>query len=242
MNALKWKVVSVGLRHFSVETISKSRVNYFNAGVWFQPHYQKIKKGGEDAASLSSNVIAVADGVGGWAESGIDPAIFSKRLCKNIDELVLQKELHYIENPKELMMEAVYQNKETGSSTCVIATLDKHKPILTTCNLGDSGYLLLRKSGIDLIQIYKSKEQTHSFNFPYQVGTGGDDPSKGEDNRHELQDRDIVILASDGLFDNLFNVKIIELVRPFIRDRDDLLDPALVAEMIAKEAEQYSHN
>ena len=59
---------------------------------------------------------------------------------------------------------------------------------------------------------------------------------------HELKDRDIVILASDGLFDNLFNVKIIELVRPFIRDRDDLLDPALVAEMIAKEAEQYSHN
>jgi protein phosphatase PTC7 len=49
-------------------------------------------------------------------------------------------------------------------------------------------------------------------------------------------------MASDGLFDNLFNVKIIELVRPFIRDRDDLLDPALVAEMIAKEAEQFSHN
>jgi serine/threonine protein phosphatase PrpC len=56
------------------------------------------------------------------------------------------------------MMEAVWQNKETGSSTCVIATLNKHKPILTTCNLGDSGYLLLRKSGLDLVQIFKSKE------------------------------------------------------------------------------------
>lgn len=70
----------------------------------------------------------------------------------------MQREQHYIDNPKDLMTDAVYQNKETGSSTCVIATLDKHKPILTTCNLGDSGYLLLRKSGIDLIQIYKSKE------------------------------------------------------------------------------------
>lgn len=59
---------------------------------------------------------------------------------------------------------------------------------------------------------------------------------------HEVKDKDVVILASDGLFDNLFDVKIIELVRPFIRDRDDILDPTLVAEMIAKEAEKYSHN
>ena len=50
-----------------------------------------------------------------------------------------------------------------------------------------------------------------------------------------------MILASDGLWDNLFNPKIIELVRPFIRDRDDILDPALVAEIIAKEAEKTSY-
>lgn len=37
-------------------------------------------------------------------------------------------------------------------------------------------------------------------------------------------------------------MKIIDLVRPFIRDTNDILDPALVAEMIAKEAEKYSHN
>ena len=59
---------------------------------------------------------------------------------------------------------------------------------------------------------------------------------------HEIKDKDIILLASDGLFDNLFSVKIIELIRPFIRDRDDILDPTLVAEVIAKEAERYSHN
>ena len=48
----------------------------------------------------------------------------------------------------------------------------------------------------------------------------------------------MIVLASDGLFDNLFDVKIIELVRPFIRDRDEILDPTLVAEIIAKEAEK----
>lgn len=50
------------------------------------------------------------------------------------------------------------------------------------------------------------------------------------------------MVGSDGLFDNLFDVKIIELMRPFIRDRDHILDPALVAEIIAKEAEKYSFN
>jgi len=33
------------------------------------------------------------------------------------------------------------------------------------------------------------------------------------------------VLASDGLWDNLFNVKIIDLIRPFLRDRDMILDP-----------------
>ena len=121
-------------------------------------------------------MLAVADGVGGWAESGIDPAIFSKRLCKNIDELV-KKSDGYINDPNRLIIDAVSQNHETGSSTCVVVTLDKYKPLLYTANLGDSGYMLLRKSGLDLIQIFKSKEQTHSFNFPFQVGTGGDDPA-----------------------------------------------------------------
>lgn len=94
--------------------------------------------------------MAVADGVGGWAESGIDPAIFSKQLCKNIDQLITKGD-HYIENPKRLLIDAVSNNREVGSSTCVIACLDKAKPLMYTVNLGDSGYMLLRKSGLDLI-------------------------------------------------------------------------------------------
>ena len=159
-------------------------MNVFHAGVYLNPHIQKRAKGGEDAASLADNMIAVADGVGGWAESGIDPAIFSRKLCKNIDELFAKKQSEYIPSPKRLLIDAVTENKETGSSTCVIATLDKHHPQINTCNLGDSGYMLLRKSGLDLVEVFRTKEQTHSFNFPWQVGTGGDDPAKGDDNQH----------------------------------------------------------
>jgi serine/threonine protein phosphatase PrpC len=44
-------------------------------------------------------------------------------------------------------------------------------------------------------------------------------------------------MASDGLWDNMYDVKIIDLLRPFLRDTDDLLDPELIAELIANQAE-----
>ena len=48
------------------------------------PHPEKQHKGGEDALYADQNVLSVADGVGGWAESGIDPALYSKLLCENV--------------------------------------------------------------------------------------------------------------------------------------------------------------
>lgn len=127
-------------------------------------------------------------------------------------------------DPKRLLIDAVSNNYHTGSSTCVIACLDQDKPELKAVNLGDSGYMILRKNGLDLIKLFRTKEQQHQFNFPYQVGTGGDDPAKGDEFTHEVQHNDIVVMATDGLFDNLFDVKIIELMRPFIRERDEILD------------------
>lgn len=50
-----------------------------------------------------------------------------------------------------------------------------------------------------------------------------------------------MVLGSDGLWDNLFGVKVISLIKPFVRSSDKLLDPALVAEIVAQEAERYSH-
>jgi protein phosphatase PTC7 len=74
------------------------------------------------------------------------------------------------------------------------------------------------------------------------VGTGGDNPSKANKETHEVKNGDIIIVGSDGLFDNLFDPQIIDLLRPFIRDRDELLDAGLVAELISQEAEKFSNN
>ena len=48
------------------------------------PHSEKVDKGGEDAYIASPDLLVVADGVGGWASQGVDPGLFSKKLCFNI--------------------------------------------------------------------------------------------------------------------------------------------------------------
>ena len=63
--------------------------------------------------------------------------------------------------------------------------------------------------------MFKSKEQQYSFNFPYQCGTAGDGSAEqknlgyeAEDNSHELRDFDIIIMASDGIWDNMFEADV----------------------------------
>jgi protein phosphatase PTC7 len=53
------------------------------------PHPDKVAKGGEDAHFAHDNILVVADGVGGWADYGIDPGLYSKKLCYLIKELFL---------------------------------------------------------------------------------------------------------------------------------------------------------
>ena len=45
------------------------------------PHYKKRERGGEDGWISAENMIAVADGVGGWNNRGVDPGIFTRELC-----------------------------------------------------------------------------------------------------------------------------------------------------------------
>ena len=48
------------------------------------PHDPYVEREGEDAWAVSSNLLVVADGVGGWEERGIDAGLFSRALVKDI--------------------------------------------------------------------------------------------------------------------------------------------------------------
>ena len=108
---------------------------------------------------------------------------------------------------RQILVDSVQANKETGSSTVVLAKFDTSREnYIKTTNLGDSGYLLLRPELDGTFKtLFRTKEQQYSFNFPYQCGTGADLPYHAEDQQHEIQDNDIIVMASDGVFDNLYD-------------------------------------
>lgn len=55
----------------------------------------------------SDNVLVVADGVGGWADQGVDPGLYSKKLCQIIGKKLEKSLTSYIDNPQKLVVEAV---------------------------------------------------------------------------------------------------------------------------------------
>ena len=85
---------------------------------------------------------------------------------------------------------------------------------LRTSYIGDSSYLLLRpnKTTQVLEKVYRSKEQQHRFNFPFQVGSIGDEPSSALAFTHIVEENDVLILGTDGVFDNLSNKQIMNLL------------------------------
>lgn len=52
-----------------------------------------------------------------------------------------------------------------GSSTACIVVLDRRSHRLHTCNLGDSGFLVVRGGEV----VHRSDEQQHYFNTPFQL-------------------------------------------------------------------------
>jgi protein phosphatase PTC7 len=208
----------------SIEPLIHRRLS---VGISCIPHPAKVAKGGEDAYFISNDmkIVGVADGVGGWGDIGVDPALYSKSLMEGA-KLAVEENALVTRDPVEIMNEAYqFSSYVQGSSTCCILVLDGTR--LSGANLGDSGFMVVR--GLEII--YRTKEQQHSFNFPYQIGTGSaDKPEHSQRIQVEVQPDDLVIVGTDGLWDNLFDDDIIDVLASAPSD------PATIAQLIARQA------
>ena len=78
---------------------------------------------------MYSNLLAVADGVGGWNSRGVDPALFSRELCENVkSDYIVQKNFYGSSSEidiKKLLIDAVAKTKSKGSSTFVMLMIDE---------------------------------------------------------------------------------------------------------------------
>ncbi|PGH09598.1 hypothetical protein AJ79_05654 [Helicocarpus griseus UAMH5409] len=191
---------------------------------------------GEDAFFVSKvhgepNAIAfgVADGVGGWSDSGVDPADFSHALCSNIAQAALHWDTSGDKMRTRSLMQKGYErciadrSIFAGGSTASIGIAHSNGKV-ELGNLGDSGSILCRLAAIH----HYSVPQTHDFNTPYQLTLvpplmriqssvfGGkvfeDLPYHANVTDLTMQHGDVLILATDGVLDNLYNQDILNLI------------------------------
>ncbi|EMR65829.1 hypothetical protein MGN70_005227 [Eutypa lata] len=212
----------------------------FNPYNHIQPQRKRPKSkrpdSGQDAFFISrvgdTNAVAfgIADGVGGWEDSGVDPADFSHSFCDYMASAAYEYKIagNSVPLTARALMQIGYDDVckdrsiHAGGSTACVAIANEGGT-LEVANLGDSGFVQLR---LNAVHSY-SEPQTHAFNTPYQLSIvpasmlaraaafGGaqlcDYPKDADVTQHNLKHGDILIFASDGVWDNLFNQDILRI-------------------------------
>ncbi|KAL6520078.1 hypothetical protein OROHE_017221 [Orobanche hederae] len=197
-------------------------------GACYMPHPDKEETGGEDAHFICADeqVIGVADGVGGWADVGVNAGDYARQLMSNSVKAIRQVPSDGDVDPLHVLKKAHAETSARGSSTaCIIALKNQD---LHAINLGDSGFMVVR----DECVIFESPVQQHGFNFPYQLQHGSrcDLPSSGQVFKISVVPGDVVVAGSDGLFDNLYNKEIAAIVADAVKED---LSPDGTAQKIA---------
>ncbi|KAI6914562.1 protein serine/threonine phosphatase 2C [Hortaea werneckii] len=216
------------------------------------PYLRSTKKDAGEDAFFATTVrdsphhvaFGVADGVGGWQDSGVDPSDFSHGLCglmagtaKTYEGLLSSQEEQEEEKdgerrnvrPRELLQvayDAVIGNPRivAGGCTASLGVADGDGNV-ETANLGDSGFLILSPGKVAA----RSEAQTHAFNTPYQLSKipprmqaqhaifGGSKqlselPKDADIEHHQVRHGDIVLFATDGVWDNLSAQDVLQIV------------------------------
>ncbi|XP_068313160.1 probable protein phosphatase 2C 55 [Pyrus communis] len=220
----------------SNEKITDGKSLKLTSGSYYLPHPDKEETGGEDAHFICANeqAIGVADGVGGWADLGVNSGLYSRELMSN-SVAAVQEEPKGSIDPARVLEKAHSSTKARGSSTaCIIALTEQG---IHAVNLGDSGFIVVR----DGCTVFRSPVQQHDFNFTYQLesGNSGDLPSSGQVFTVPVAPRDVIVAGTDGLFDNLYNNEITAVVVHAIRAG---LGPQVTAQKIAALARQRAQD
>ncbi|KAI9837691.1 MAG: hypothetical protein M1837_002706 [Sclerophora amabilis] len=202
----------------------------------------------------------VADGVGGWLDSGIDSAHFSHGLCEQMakaayefqgraDTSVLQAHELLMAGYKNVLEDKTIPGG--GSTACVAVA--RNDGNVNVANLGDSGFAQLRLNAVH----FYSDPQTHAFNTPYQLsivppkilaqakmfgGSPSHDLPKDADNiNRRVRHGDILVFATDGVWDNLSAQDILRIASSYmteLRAWEPSEDGIIVGDRLSKLAQR----
>ena len=196
--------------------------------------------------------VGVFDGVGSWRKLGVDPRRYPRALRDAVVEAITRTPHERPHDVLTEAWRRVTADKVPGSTTACIVTLDDEVNALSYVNLGDAGIVVFRDIDAShagtTVGLQKKRQvvlvapqQLRDFNLPYQLGwtNAYDDkasspeedpgavrtfetPSHANVASFPVQPGDVVIVASDGLFDNVFLDHIADLVSDWDDGNKDL--------------------
>ena len=124
-----------------------------------------------------------------------------------------------------------------GSSTICVATLESAHGQLSYSNIGDGGLLLARRfqsntagymhnAQAEVKIAYLSQQQLRSFNLPFQLGFTNiagtpcdfEAPTDADTASISVTPGDVIVLATDGLFDNVDMQEIVREIAKWQKD------------------------
>ncbi|OAV86365.1 hypothetical protein PTTG_01776 [Puccinia triticina 1-1 BBBD Race 1] len=205
------------------------------------PKYERMTNSGHDWWFINHSTtdptrptfLGVADGVGGWTESGNDPAEVSQGIMFHANRILEDRSTSQTDDSPQSLLAKAFQatlkddQVRGGASTALIAQLDPKTARLHWANLGDSSMLHI-KAGAEKVGA-QTKAQTHSFNCPYQLTKfpaeysthdfDPDTPEMADSGTQILEDGDIVLLFTDGIGDNLWTEEIRSLARLILKSK-----------------------
>ena len=208
--------------------------------------------GGEDAYfnTETGGVIGlgVADGVYAWRHRGIDSGEMSRALMEEARWAIE----HGVRDPLLVLGNAWYKTFHAnvqGSSTATVLVIDRETGLLKSSLLGDSGYMILSRrdlrghskertrAGQRYYERFRSPQQEHHFGYPYQLGhhDNSDRPEDALNLRQRVVPGDVVVLGTDGLFDNLHSEEVVACVNGLPCSSDHGSQWALMASRHAKQ-------
>lgn len=187
-------------------------------------------KGGSATESDRHVWAGVFDGVGGWADRGVDPGVFAHGLARHCLAVASSSlsssdrddgKSSMTASPGSVLQEGydrVLRDAAIamGSSTACVARIDLETGEMEVANLGDCGLLIFDTSlPAHESLVHASTPQTYFFNAPYQLAKipralHSPDalenlPSDADVTTHRLTTNHVVVLATDGFLDNVFS-------------------------------------
>lgn len=188
------------------------KLHFLCSGVYFAEGGKQFRNG-EDARLIKDDCIGVFDGVGGLYEKGINCGKYARQLSREI-----------IKNLERDQKESIYSNIRRGLSandlkgSCTVCCAKLEGNNLFIAHIGDSG--LLKVSSAIESKVDFTDPQQHFHSCPKQVSynTRKNDKLRLTNKpshrlKWEVQDGDVLVMGSDGLWDNLSRSEVARIVK-----------------------------